>query len=169
MEFIVSTLRGISLCCLLFFLADVFFGVAYSHVLKRVFHRISEAALRGAVIDLYHQKIDKLLRFASRRIGEFFPKVSVFLAFLCFSALLFFLGGLVQAIQENTHFAKGFFFNLSIYSVVSTVSASFCYTATYFVLHLIRSNTGPFLPRYFYLVSFEVVLSYILAPAAYSR
>ena len=44
----------------------------------------------------------------------------------------------------------------------------FTHTATYIVLHLIRSNTGAFLPRYIYLISFEVLLSYILAPAAYA-
>ena len=132
MEYVIETLKVISLVCFLMLIADVCFGVEWTNGLKQVFRRLSEAALRGAVIDLYHQKIDKILSIASRRIGEFFPKASVFLALLCFSALFFFLGGLVQAIQEDTHFAKGFFFNLFVYSTVSTVSVSFCYTACVF-------------------------------------
>ena len=168
MELVISVLRFLGLVCIVLLVADWLVGNLWATKLKQFFEKMSEIMLKGAVIDTYHKEISAILNFADKRIGRFIPRISVFVITFSTFTLMQLAGGLVQAIQENIPFATIFWIYLFSYPLVATLSASFCYTITYMVLYLINNGDGPFLLRYIYLVTVEILVSYILAPSAYA-
>ena len=134
---------------------------------QRIPKKWSEVVLNRAVMYIYYQHIATILNFADKKIGPFIPRRQVFLIIFSIFILLHFSVGLMQVLQYDVPFAKRAILHLIIFPSVSTIIASFCYTVTYFVLYLIRNGKGIFLPRYLYLVTFELLISYILAPLAY--
>ena len=168
MDSLIGILKAVSILCAILFFADLFFGNLWASTAKRIFKKLSDVMLAGAVIDLYHDNIGAILIFADRNIGRFVPTARVAITVFLGFALIFLSGGMVQAIQEGKPLVPYFFHGLLAFSFAAVISASFCYTITYFVLHLISNGLDAFVPKYLYLVSIEILASYFLAPLAYA-
>ena len=161
-------LRAFGILLLVLLMADFFFGNSWANGAKRLLHKFSEILLVGALMEPYHRKVRGMLDLADRRIGRVVPTVTITAAVFASFGALFLSAGLVQAIQEHTHLASGFFRDLLVYCLGATASTFFCYTVTYLVLYSIDSGLRPFVPKYLYLVSLEVFVSYFLAPLGYA-
>ena len=157
---------GVLLIVLL--VADFIFGNSWANTAKHLFERLSEVFLAGALMEPYHQKVRGVLDFADRRIGRFIPTLMIGAAVFTSFGIVFLSGGLVQAIQEHKPLAPYFFRDLFVFCLGATASTALCYTVTYLVLHLINAGLRPFVPKYLYLVSLEVLFSYFLAPLGYA-
>lgn len=163
-----TLLEALGLLLLVLLLVDLFFGNSWANAATHMFERLSEIFLAGALMEPYHRKVRGILEFADRRIGRFIPTLTVGVVVFISFGILFLSGGLVQAIQERMPFAPLFFRDLVVYCVGATASTFFCYTMTYLVLHLISTGLRPFVPKYLYLISFELLISYFLASLGYA-
>ena len=164
-----GVLKGISLLCVTMLLADCLFGSLWANMAKRLFRRLSSIALRGAVMDVYHDRLDVILRLLSHRIGSYFPKQVIVWSMLATFVLVFAVGLFAHAILEDLKLRTESVYDLLAFCVGGTLSASFCYTITYMVLTLVRDSRGTmFAVKYLYLVTLEVLLSYLLAPLGYA-
>lgn len=160
--------KYLGLLLFVLFVVDLILGNLWAKATKQLFRSLSEIFLAGTLMEPYQQRVRDVLDFADRRIGRFIPTLMISsVVFISFS-ILFLSGGVVQAIQENKPLAPHFFNDLIVFCFGATVSVSFCYSATYLVLHLINIGLRPFVPKYLYLVSFEVLFSYFLAPLGYA-
>ena len=168
MESLIPLMKALSILFFLLLVLDCLVRDFWLASAKAIFGRLAEIMLQGAVIEVYHRKIDTILRVAESRVGFFIPKLSVFLWVFGGFSSIFLLGGVVQAIQEDKALVPHFFESLLLFSFCASISAAFCYSTTYMVLYLILNGTGKFLLRYLYLLGFEVLVSYILAPLAYA-
>ena len=161
-------LQALGTLLLVLLVLDLLFGNSWANAAKRLFHRLSEILLVGTLMEPYHRKVRSILDLADRRIGRVVPAVTIAAAVFALFGALYLFGGLVQAMQENTQLASGFFRDLLVYCLGATVSIFFCYTVTYLVLYSIDAGLRPFVPKYLYLVSLEVSFSYFLAPLGYA-
>ena len=168
MESTILLMKAFSVLFFLLLVLDYLVGDSWINVGKRLFGKSAEIMLQGAILEVYHKKIDSILRVADSRVGFFIPKLSVFLGVIFTFSAIFLLGGVVQSIQEGKALVPDFFESLLAFSVSSTIAAAFCYSTTYMVLYLIQVGSGQFVLRYVYLLGLEVLVSYFLAPLAYA-
>ena len=160
--------KALGALLLVLLMVDFVWGNSWANAAKRLFERLSELFLAGALMEPYHQKVRSVLAFADKRLGRFIPNLMFGAAAFTLFGILFLSGGLVEAIQEHEPLAPYFFRDLFVVCLGATVSMSLCYTVTYLVLYLINDGLRPFVPRYLYLVSLEVFVSYFLAPLGYA-
>ena len=161
-------LQVLGILLFVLWVVDLLFGNSWANAATRLFRKLSEVMLVGALMELYHENVRSILRFADRRIGRLVPTVIVGVAVFALFGTLYLTGGVVQAVHDNTQLATGFFRGLLVYCLGATASISFCYTVTYWVLRSIDAGLRPFVPKYLYFVSIEVLFSYFLAPLGYA-
>ena len=163
-----TLLEALGIILLVLFVLDFVLGNSWANVAKHFFGRLSEIFLAGALMEPYHQKVRGTLDFADRKIGRFIPTLLTCAIILALFGVVYLSGGLVQAIQDQKPLALSFFRDLFVFCLGATVSTSLCYTVTYLVLYLINAGLRPFVPKYLYLVSLEVFVSYFLAALGYA-
>ena len=168
MELLSVILKGVGILFLMLLAVDFVWGEWWASQARRLFKKLAEVMLNGAVMDLYHERVSAILRVLDRRIGCFVPRLRIFLFMFGIFVGIYVLTVFVQAIQESKPFAPTFWRHLFLFCSGSSISASLCYCMTYVVLHTVNNRLGAFLPRYIHLVSIELVVSYILAPMGYA-
>ena len=147
---------------------DFLWGNAWAAIAKKLFQKLAEVMLVGAVIELYHQRIGNILEFLGKKVGYFIPNLRISISMFSILALLFLFGVVVQSIEEGKPLAPFFFRELLVFCLASTISVSLSYTVTYLVLHLVVNRLDVFLPKYLYLVTLELLISYFMAPLGYA-
>ena len=163
-----TLLEALGVLLFVLLVADFILGNSWANTARYSFKRLSEVFLAGALLEPYHQNLRGVLDFVDRRIGRFIPTLVIIATVFTSFGIVFLSGGLVQAVQEHKPLAPYFFRDMFVFCLGATASLSLCYTVTYLVLHLINTGLRPFVPKYIYLVSLEVLFSYFLAPLGFA-
>ena len=112
MATLLETLGALLLALLV---VDFVIGNSWANAAKHFFKRLSEIFLAGALMEPYHQNVRGVLNFADRKIGRFIPTLLIGATIFALFGVVYFSGGLVHAIHEQTPLPAVFFRNLFVF------------------------------------------------------